>query len=222
MEHRNSLLPALSLFLFLVIVAALVMVLSQQPPAPLPASAPATDFSAERAFRHVEALGREPHPVGTAAHARARDYIVSELQALGLDPQIQAATVVDPISPANPQWGVAGDVQNVVARLSGTGGSKAILLVSHYDSVATGPGASDDGAGVATLLETARALKAGPPLKNDVLLLFADAEELVCWARGALSSSIPGRKRSAWRSISTREAMPASSIPTRPALVTLD
>jgi acetylornithine deacetylase/succinyl-diaminopimelate desuccinylase-like protein len=50
----------------------------------------------------------------------------------------------------------------VVARLSGTGGSKSILLVSHYDSVATAPGASDDSSGVATLLETARALKAGP------------------------------------------------------------
>jgi hypothetical protein len=31
---------------------------------------------------------------------------------------------------------------------------------------------------VATLLETARALKAGPPLQNDVILVFADDEEL--------------------------------------------
>jgi len=185
MEPRNNLVPAFSLFFFLVIVAALVMVLSQRPPAPLPASAPAADFSAERAFRHVEALGRETHPVGTAAHARACAYIVSQLQALGLDPHIQAATVVDPISAVNPQWSVAGDVQNVVARLSGTGGSKAILLVSHYDSVATALGASDDSSGVATLLETARALKAGPPLKNDVLLLFSDAEEVgLLGARG--------------------------------------
>jgi hypothetical protein len=106
------------------------------------------------------------------------DYIVSELQSLGLNPQIQEATVVDPISAVNPQWSVAGNIQNVIARLAGTGSSKAILLVSHYDSVATGPGASDDGAGVATLLETARALKAGPPLKNDVIFLFTDAEEV--------------------------------------------
>src|SRR6185436_18317813 len=35
----------------------------------------------------------------------------------------------------------------------------------------------DDGAGVATLLETARALRAGPRLKNDVILLFSDGEE---------------------------------------------
>jgi hypothetical protein len=185
MKPKNNLLPAFSLFLFLALLAGLVMVLSQQPLNPLPANAPATDFSAERAFRHVEALAREPRPIGTAAHARARNYIMSELQALGLDPQIQAATVVDPISAVDPQWSVAGNVQNVIVRLAGTGGSKAILLVSHYDSVATGPGASDDGAGVATLLETARALKAGPPLKNDVLLFFTDGEEVgLLGARG--------------------------------------
>ena len=119
MEPKHNLLPAFSLFLFLALLAGLVMYLSQQPPNPLPANAPSTDFSAERAFRHVEALGRETHPVGTAAHARARAYIVSQLQALGLDPQIQATTVVDPISAVDPNWSVAGDVQNVVARLSG-------------------------------------------------------------------------------------------------------
>lgn len=185
MKPKKDFLPALSLFLFLALFTALVMFLSQQPSNPLPANAPPTDFSAERAFRHVEALAREPRPIGSTAHARARNYIMSELQALGLAPQIQAATVVDPISAVDPNWSVAGDIQNVIARLGGAAGSKAILLVSHYDSVATGPGASDDGAGVATLLETVRALKAGPPLKNDVFLLFTDGEEVgLLGARG--------------------------------------
>jgi acetylornithine deacetylase/succinyl-diaminopimelate desuccinylase-like protein len=123
------------------------MYVSQQPPDSLPASAPLAEFSAERAFRHVEALAREPRPVGTAAHERARKYIVGELQALGLSPQIQETTVVDSKSAVDPKMVVAGTVQNVIARLAGTGGNKAILLVSHYDSVATGPGASDDGSG---------------------------------------------------------------------------
>ncbi|MDP9098729.1 MAG: M28 family peptidase, partial [Verrucomicrobiota bacterium] len=35
----------------------------------------------------------------------------------------------------------------------------------------------DDGVGVATLLETARALTAGPQLRNDILFLITDAEE---------------------------------------------
>jgi Zn-dependent M28 family amino/carboxypeptidase len=103
---------------------------------------------------------------------------VSELQALSLSPQIQETTFVDPQSPAFPGMTVAGTVQNVIAQLAGTEGSQAILLISHYDSVATASGASDDGAGVATLLETARALKAGAPIKNDVIFLFTDGEEV--------------------------------------------
>jgi hypothetical protein len=178
MEPKQPFAPAVSLFLFLALVAALVMYLSQRPPAPLPASAPPAEFSAERAFRHVAVLATEPRPVGTAAHARARDYVVRELQALGLNPLIQNTSVVDPQSAVESTWSVAGNIQNVVARLAGTGTNKAILLVSHYDSVATGPGASDDAAGVATLLETVRALKAGPALRNDVIVLFTDAEEV--------------------------------------------
>ncbi len=134
MKPKPNLLPGVFLFLFLVLGASLVMFLSQQPPNPLPVSAPAAEFSAERAFQHVEALSHEPHPVGTAAHLQVRDYIVSELQALGLSPQIQETTFVDPESPAFPGMTVAGTVQNVIARLAGTVGSQAILLVCHYDS----------------------------------------------------------------------------------------
>ncbi len=178
MKSIRDLLPGVFLFLFLVLAASLIMFLSQQPPGPLPASIPAEEFSAERAFRHVEAFATEPHPVGTAAHLQARNYIMSELKALGLSPQIQETTFVDPQSPVYPGMIVAGTVQNVIARLAGTVGSQAILLICHYDSVATALGASDDGSGVATLLETARALKAGPPVKNDVIFLFTDGEEV--------------------------------------------
>ncbi len=177
-KPKRNLLPGAFLFLFLVLGASLVMFLSQQPPDPLPATAPAEEFSAERAFEHVEALIQEPHPVGTAAHVQVRDYIVSELQALGLGPQIQETTFVDPESPAFPGMTVAGTVQNVIARLAGTAGGQAILPVCHYDSTATTLGASDDGSGVATLLEAARALQAGPPMANDVIFLFTDGEEV--------------------------------------------
>jgi len=178
MKPKPNLLPGVILFLFLVLVASLAMFLTQQPPSSLPASIPTSEFSAERAFRHVEALAHEPRPVGTAAHLQARNYIVTELQALGLSPQIQETTIVDPQSPVYPGMIVAGTVQNVIARLAGTAGNQAILLVCHYDSTTTALGASDDGSGVATLLETARALKAGSPIKNDVIFLFTDGEEV--------------------------------------------
>ena len=67
--------------------------------------------------------------------------------------------------------------------------------MAHYDSVPFGPGAADDGAGVVTLLETARALKAGPPLKNDVIFLFTDGEEAGGGGRGRRSCAAPGPTR---------------------------
>jgi hypothetical protein len=72
------------------------------------------------------------------------------------------------------------EIANVAARIKGSGkaGLKAVLLMAHYDSVPNAPGASDDGSGTATLLETLRALKAGPPPKRDIIALFTDGEEV--------------------------------------------
>jgi hypothetical protein len=146
----------------------------QQPPAPVPATAAATEFSAERAMQHVEAIARAPRPIGSANHAAARDYIIQQLRAFGFEPEIQKTTAVN--STAAPLF-LAGTIENIVARKRGTGDGRAVALVAHYDSVPTGPGANDDGVAVATLLETARALTAGPQLRNDVLFLFTDGEE---------------------------------------------
>ena len=147
----------------------------QRPPAAISATAAAAEFSAERAYQHVEAIARSPRPIGSANHAAARDYIFQQLRALGLEPEIQKTTAVN--STTAPQF-FAGTIHNIVARRKGTGDGRAVLMVAHYDSVSTGPGANDDGVGVATLLETARALGAsGPQLNNDVLFLFTDSEE---------------------------------------------
>jgi hypothetical protein len=145
------------------------------PPAPIPATAAATEFSAERALQHVKAIAQAPRPLGSANHAAARDYIFQQLSALGLEPGIQKTTAVN--STAAPLF-FAGTIQNIVARRKGTGDGRAVLLVAHYDSVSTGPGANDDGTGVATLLETARALSSsGEQLNKDVIFLFTDSEE---------------------------------------------
>src|SRR5262249_31636960 len=52
----------------------------------------------------------------------------------------------------------------------------ALLIAAHYDSVPSGPGASDDGIGVATVVETARALR-GERFRNPIVFLITDAEE---------------------------------------------
>ena len=113
----------------------------QQPPAPVPVTAAATDFSAERAMQHVEAIARAPRPIGSTNHAAARDYIVQQLRAFGFEPEIQKTTAVN--STAAPLF-LAGTIENIVARQRGTGDGRAVALVAHYDSVSTGPGANDD------------------------------------------------------------------------------
>jgi hypothetical protein len=158
-------------FLFIVAVATASTYIEGTPD-PLPASAPPDLFSAERALVHLNAFATAPHPLGSAQHDRVRDYLVSRFASLGLTPQIQRSTGV------TPRYQVAGTVENIVARMKGTSGTNdAVALAAHYDSVAAGPGAGDDGAGVAALLETLRALRAGPPLQNDVIFLFTDGEE---------------------------------------------
>src|SRR5690606_34437513 len=69
-------------------------------------------------------------------------------------------------------------VDNVLARIPGARPDGALLLSAHYDSVPASPGASDDGAGVAAILETPGALLAGPPLARDTWLLLNDGEGL--------------------------------------------
>jgi len=162
------------LTLVLLIAVSWWSVSQVSPPPVVPASAPVADFSAARALVYLRAFARVPHPVGSAAHDAVRDYIIQQLAALGVQPEVQTATVV------SPRWGSpynAATVYNVLARLPGAASTKAVMLAGHYDSVSAGPGASDDGHSVAMQLETLRALLASPRLRNDVVFLFTDSEE---------------------------------------------
>jgi hypothetical protein len=149
-----------------------------RPPRPLPADAPLAEFSAGRAFGHVQVIARAPHPVGSAEHAQVRDYLLGELWALGLAPEVQRATGTNEAYGAKWKGAVpAAHVENIVARLPGTASTRPLLLAAHYDSAPYSPGAADDGAGVAVVLETLRALCREPSLRNDLIVLLSDAEE---------------------------------------------
>ena len=170
----KAILLAVCAWAFVVGVVALTISM-QRPPSPVGASAQPSEFSSARAMLHLKSIAREPHPIGSPAHAAVREYIVGELESLGFAPEVQEATAVSKAQRRT----VAADVRNVVARMPGSGGGgEAVMLVAHYDSVMHSHGASDDGAGVAALLETARALKSGPAPRNDVIFLFTDGEEL--------------------------------------------
>jgi hypothetical protein len=158
-------------------------------PAPVPASAPATEFSSERALKHVRRIAERPHPTGSEALAGVEAYIVGEIRALGLSPQIQEVTAV------STRYPTAGHVRNILVRLPGTRpGGQAVVLVSHYDGVPAGPAAGDAAAAVGALLEALRALRAGPPLTHDVILLLTDSEEQGLLGAAAFAREHPWAK----------------------------
>jgi hypothetical protein len=112
-----------------------------------------------------------------------RDRLLAALAAQGLSPEVRSVFACD-------AWGTCATTENVFARVdwsaapAGAASARvaadrrlAVMLAAHYDSVGAGPGAGDDGAGVAAILETVRALRAGPPLARPVLLWIDDGEE---------------------------------------------
>lgn len=141
------------------------------PPNPLPADAPATEFSAYRAFEHVKVMAKAPHPVGSVANHAVADYIVSQLKAMGVE-----YTYEQPILQRGNQNTVE-QVNAILVRIPGTASTGALAVDAHFDSTPYGPAAADDISGCAAMLETIRALKAGPPMQNDTLFCFADKEE---------------------------------------------
>ncbi|MCU1237430.1 MAG: peptidase [Candidatus Solibacter sp.] len=118
---------------------------------------------------HVRAIAQRPHPVGSEDHERVRTYLSTQFQELGVPAGIHSGAIQ--------RGGTRLALQNLVARLPGTGNTRPVMLAAHYDSTARGPGAGDDGHGVAVLLEALRALRAGPRLRNDVIFLVTDGEE---------------------------------------------
>jgi Peptidase family M28 len=151
--------------------------LAYRPPAPSGPGAAASAFSAYRAktiLRDLMGSG-VPHPIGSPADAQLRQAIVDRLTALGYGVELQSGWACNE--------GTCGSPINIIARLgggadgAGSGHHDVVLLAAHYDSVPAGPGASDDGAGVAAVLEIARILAARPPAAHPIALLLTDGEE---------------------------------------------
>ncbi len=173
-SHKSISAAVFTFFLLALLMFAAIYQI--QPPAPVPLGAPPTEFSSARAMEHLKAIAQKPHPTGSPENASVREYIMKRLAAIGVEPQVQTTAVAR----YEPKWrgpAVAATVSNIVARLKGTSSTGAVMLAAHYDSVPSGPGASDDGSGTVTVLETARALVTGPPLRNDVIFLLTDGEE---------------------------------------------
>ncbi|NHZ98933.1 M28 family peptidase [Massilia sp. CCM 8734] len=155
----------------LLLLAACLAWLALRPAPPAaPHDAGPADFSVQRALAHAHFLAQTPRPIASDANLRARDYLLEKLRALGLDPQVQSATVTGGAD----QLTVAV-VHNIVLRVRGSALVRRppLLLATHYDSVADAP---DAAGAVGALLESLRALRHGAPLRQDLIVLIADGE----------------------------------------------
>jgi hypothetical protein len=161
--RRDTLLALGIVILVLAALTAKSLMLSM-PPSPRGSS----EFNAERAkARLAYILGDErPHPADSAADDLVRARLVTTLRQMGLEPIVRDQTACNEFQKA--RLVACTRVRNVIA-IIGPSRGKALLLSSHYDSVPVGPGAADDGIGVATMLEVGSILK-DRPLKRPVIL----------------------------------------------------
>ncbi len=132
-----------------------------------------TGFSVENALNHLKVITKEPHYTSSYYHQEVQNYIINELDKMGLETEIQNQVVLS-------SRRVGTNAANIIGTIKGSGSGKSLLLLTHYDSSAHSSfGASDAGSGIATILEGVRAFlsKNIIPL-NDIHVIFTDAEEI--------------------------------------------
>ena len=132
-----------------------------------------TGFSVENALNHLKVITKEPHYTSSYYHQEVQNYIINELDKMGLETEIQNQVVLS-------SRRVGTNVANIIGTIKGSRSGKSLVLLTHYDSSAHSSfGASDAGSGVVTILEGVRAFlsKNIIPL-NDIHVVFTDAEEI--------------------------------------------
>lgn len=188
--------PLFAAFAVLVLIAVGARYQLEPPSVAVNADMPTSQFSAVRAKQMLSfVLGPEqaPHPVDSPADDAVRSRIIGILTGLGYHPEVQDTTS------CRKAWvQVCARIRNITAVREGSPGGEPILLVAHYDSVAAGPGASDDGAGVAVLLEVARLLGDRPAGLHPIVLLFTEGEEEGLLGAEAFADSSSMTRRIAW------------------------
>jgi hypothetical protein len=141
----------------------------------VPVTAQAGEFDANRAFARIERIlaGEPPHPVDSPGSDIVRERLLAEMRAVGLEPRVSDDMVCDAFRQGSNVN--CARVRNLAATL-GPAGGEHLLVVAHYDSVPVGPGAADDGIGIATMLEVAEQLR-GKQLARPITFLFNEGEE---------------------------------------------
>ena len=206
MTHQRFSAPGLARRLLAPIAALLGLVAGLSVlilPSPAPTTADPTTFSAERAMASINRLADEPHSVlSREAHDQARDDVIGMFADLGYTADVHSDPLFDFSEPVDKetfdmlsaeQQAAVKDApaDTIVVDVPGKS-ERTMALMAHYDSATDSDGdrarfttsgdsygAADDGYGVATIVETLRALKAeGRQPENSLKIVITDAEEI--------------------------------------------
>jgi len=153
---------------------------TKEPAAPLADAAASSQLLAD--VRILSADDMEGRDTGAPGGERARAYIVSRLEAMGI-----VAPPVGRLQPFSAQGRTRAGPKtfngtNILGVIPGRRVSDRYIVISaHYDHVGVNEGqiyngADDNASGVATMLELAARLKASPP-EHSVIIVAFDGEE---------------------------------------------
>lgn len=167
------------------VAVALTLASCTTPAAPPPGAPPVAAANYDQLMADLRILSAddmEGRDTGAPGGERARAYIVSRLEALGI-----AAPAMGRLQPFEAQGRTREGPKtfngtNILGVIPGTRVTdKYIVVTAHYDHVGLNGGqifngADDNASGVATMLELAARLKAAPP-EHSVLIVAFDGEE---------------------------------------------
>ncbi len=144
---------------------------------PIGVSAPTsidTSFDEGRAIARLAAiLGDErPHPTDSDANDAVEARLLAEIRKGGFEPVVDERFHCNDIREGA---AICAQPRNIAFWVTPPG-DDAVMVAAHYDSVPAGPGAADDGIGVAVALEIAYQLKSRR-FERPILVLLTDAEE---------------------------------------------
>jgi hypothetical protein len=142
---------------------------------------PPASFDGGRALEHVKQLvAIGPRVAGTDGARGARDYIIRQLTALGLEVEQQAFEARTPLGTVK--------MVNLRALLPGASSSGRLIIAGHYDTKLFKEfrfvGANDGGSSAAFLIELARVLKDRTNALPIELLFFDGEESVIEWKNG--------------------------------------
>ncbi len=188
----------LPLSLFFAALAALLTWTAAEVPEPVDRGRTGTDSDRFSALEARDTLAyllgdQKPHPMGSAANRAVKRRVIEKLDEAGTQVAEQRAMV------CIRNVAHCGFVENVIGVLPGESPA-SIVLMAHYDSTTDAPGAGDDGAGVATIIEVMRALAReqrtlGRRFRNTVQAVITDGEEEGLFGAEAFFGQHPAREQ---------------------------